>query len=197
VEGNDGLELYYPYTQWPTGLFTFAIRLQGDPISLIDAARKAVWAVDKNTSVVRIETMEQIISESLWQRRLWGVLLAVFAGMAMLLAAVGIYGVMSYLVGRRSREIGVKMALGATSKDIFISVVGEGMKLTMMGIILGLATAFALGRLMTGLLFGITAYDPATFTAAPFILMAIAFLACWLPARRATKVNPLTAIRDE
>ena len=141
--------------------------------------------------------MEQVITESIWQPRLYAMLFAVFAGGALLLALIGIYGVMAFLVQTRTHEIGVRMALGATARDVFKLIVGRGMKLTVIGVVIGVVGAIALTRLMQGLLFNISATDPVTFVLISILLSLAAFFACYIPARRASKVDPLVALRYE
>jgi putative ABC transport system permease protein len=191
-------QLYLPYTQYaafyPRDL---VVRTAGDPLSLAAAVRGEVWAVDNQQPVSNIQSMEQIMSESLTRQRFNMLLLAIFAGVAMALAAVGIYGVMSYSVSQRSHEIGIRMALGANSGDVLRLVVGQGLKLVSAGVAIGLASAFALTRLMESLLFGVSATDPATFALISLALVAVAALASYIPARRATKVDPMVALRYE
>jgi putative ABC transport system permease protein len=141
--------------------------------------------------------MAQLIGETLWQRRLWGVMFTIFAALALILAAIGIYGVLSYSVSQRTRELGIRMALGARSSDVLRLVIVQGMKLSVLGIALGLAISFALSRLINSLLFGISAYDPGTFSLMCVVLIGVGLLACYLPARRALGVDPITALRIE
>jgi putative ABC transport system permease protein len=197
AEGGEGVELYYPYSQWPVTNGYYVLRTQGDPQALATAMRQAINAVNKDAAIVYLKPMEQLIGESLWQRRLWGVLFAVFAFVALSLAAVGLYGVMSYLVSQRTREIGVRMALGAQTGDVLRMALAQGVKLALGGIALGLAGALGLVSLISGLLYGVTARDPLTFAGVALLLLLVALLACWIPARRATKVDPLVALRCE
>jgi len=141
--------------------------------------------------------MDEVVTEALWQRRLWGVLFALFAGVALLLAAVGVYGVMSYLVSQRTREIGVRVALGARPLDIHRLIVGQGLKLLGLGVAIGLLGAIVLSRLVASLLFGVTAYDLPTFGAVSLLLAVGALAACFFPGRRAAKVDPMIALRAE
>jgi putative ABC transport system permease protein len=173
------------------------VKTDVDPASLAATVRKAVWEVDKDQPVSNIRTMEEILADSIARQRFSMLLLAIFAGVALVLAGVGIYGVMSYSVAQRTHEIGIRMALGAQTGAVLKLAVGYGMKLVVIGIVIGLIAAFALTRVMATLLFGVTATDPATFTLISLLLVAVAALASYIPARRATKVNPIIALRYE
>jgi putative ABC transport system permease protein len=197
AEGDDGMELYYPYTQYPVTNVYYVIRTQGDPLSLAQSARRVINDTDKNAAIVFMKTMGEIIDGTLWQRRLWGVMFAVFASLALILAAIGIYGVLSYSVSQRTRELGIRLALGAQTSDVLWLVIGQGMKLALLGVTLGLAASFALARLVASMLFGITSHDPATFSVVCAVLIGVGLLACYLPARRAARVNPIEALRVE
>jgi ABC-type antimicrobial peptide transport system permease subunit len=139
--------------------------------------------------------MTDLIGDSLWQRRLWGVTFAVFAGLALTLAAVGIFGVLSYSVSRRTRELGIRLALGAHRRNVLWLVVRQGMALALLGLATGVGAALVLGRMLSSLLFGTTGHDPAVFGGVCLLLVVVALLACYLPARRATRVDPLEALR--
>jgi putative ABC transport system permease protein len=173
----------------------FIARTSGDPAALAAALRREIGAVDAGLPVYGVRTLNQVIAESVAQRKFTMGLLAVFAVVALLLAAIGLYGVLSYTVTRRTQEIGVRMALGADRRDVLRLVVRQGMKLAFIGAGAGLAASLALTQLMKGLLFGVTANDPLTFASVALLLLAVAWLACWLPARRATKVDPMVALR--
>jgi len=190
-------EVFVASTQRPWFFMTFVARVVGDPSAIAAAARNRVWDVDRDIPVYELTTLEQRRSDSLAQRRFNMFLLASFAILALLLATVGIYGVMSYAVTRRTREIGVRMALGATAGNVLRLFIGQGMTLVAIGIALGLAGAWALTRVMANLLFGVKATDPLTFSGVALLLSITALLACYLPARRATKVDPLLALRNE
>ena len=143
------------------------------------------------------QTMDEIISDSISDRKFSMVLLGTFAALALLLSSIGIYGVISYLVGERTHEIGIRIALGAQRKNVLTLVLGEGMKLVLLGAAIGIAAALGLSRLMAGMLYGVSATDPLTFAAVPIVLLGVAMLACYIPARRAMRVDPMTALRYE
>ena len=193
-------ELYSPLTQVhqsfvrPRVLF---IRTSSDPMNLIAAVKSEIWAVDKDQTINEVQTMNEVVARSLAPRRfnLW--MLGVFAALALLLASVGIYGVISYAVSQRTREIGVRIALGAQPRDILRLVVGQGFVLTLSGVAIGLIAAFALTRWLESLLFNVSTTDPLTFGGVALLLTLVALLACWIPARRATKVDPMTALCNE
>jgi len=174
-----------------------AIRSAFNPTGLATSVERAVWAVDKEQPVSDLMTMERLVYESVAQPRALMLLLAVFAGLALILAAVGIYGVMSYWVKQRAHEIGIRMALGAEGRNVLWLVVSQGMTLTLIGVALGLFAAFALTRMMKELLFSVSATDPMTFAGIALLLIGVAFIASYIPARRATKVDPLVALRHE
>jgi predicted permease len=189
--------VYLPHLQIPVNGLSLVAKASSNPRNLIGAVRREVAQLDSDLPVSDVATMEEVMAESIWQPRLYAMLFAVFAGGALILAVIGIYGVMAYLVITRTHEIGVRMALGATARDVFKLIVGRGMSLTTIGVLLGVIGAFALTRLMRGLLFNISATDPATFILISLLLALAAFLACYIPARRATKVDPLVALRYE
>jgi putative ABC transport system permease protein len=167
------------------------------PLSLAGTVRGAVWDIDKDQPVSNIRTMEDILSESVARQRFSMLLLGIFAALALVLAAVGIYGVMSYSVAQRTHEIGIRMALGAQKSDVLKLAVGGGLKLVLIGVVIGLVAAFILTRVMSSLLFGISATDPTTFITISLVLISVALLASYIPARRATKVDPMVALRYE
>lgn len=194
---DPGPDLYISSLQTPTRAITLVARTGPDPASLAQAIRDQVMAIDPDRPVSSIRTMEQVVSSSVAVRRFYMLLLAVFAGLALALATVGIYGVMSYTVAQSTREIGIRMALGAQVADVLKLIVGQAMVLAFIGVCAGAAGALALTRLMTSLLYGVTPTDPATFVSVSVLLIAVAALACYVPARRATKVDPMIAIRYE
>jgi len=191
-------EVYMPYPQLPitTGM-RIALRTDADPRGLISAARAEVQALDKELPVFEVKTLDQYVGGAVGRPRFNALLLLLFAGVALLLTAVGLYGVISYSVTQRTREIGVRMALGGQTHDMLRLVVKQGMTLTLIGAAIGLGGALALTRLLKTLLFGVSAADPLTFSVIVLLLTVVAFVACWIPARRATKVDPLIALRSE
>ncbi len=190
-------EVYSPELEDVGEALSFVIRTTGEPARLISAVRAVMAEVEPNQPLHNVMTMEQRLANTTTSRRLNTVLLGSFAGLALLLAAVGIYGVMSYAVTQRRREIGVRMALGAQKSDVLGLVVSSGLRLTLTGVMIGLIGAFALTRYLSSLLYSVKATDPVTFFCVAVALTGVALLACWLPARRATKVNPMVALRHE
>ena len=166
-------------------------------MSFVAAVRSQVQAIDKDQPISHIRTLDELVARSVSQRRFNMLALAILAGVALLLAAVGLYGVMSYSVEQRAHEIGVRMALGAQTRDVLRLVVKQGMTLTLIGGLIGLIAALGLTRLIKNLLFGVSATDPVTFLVIAPLLALVALLACYLPARRATKVDPLMALKAE
>jgi predicted permease len=189
--------VYIPMGQEPQSGMTLMVRSAGDPGLLAGAVRNEVRAVNKNVPVFAVETMSERIATQIAADRMIAVLLSIFGGGALLLAAIGIYGVVSYSVAQRTREIGIRIALGAEQRDILKLIVGQGMVLVFVGAAIGLLLAFALTWALQSLLFGVSATDPLTFSVVLLVLIGVALLACYLPARRATKVDPLEALRYE
>jgi putative ABC transport system permease protein len=183
--------------QFPAGVLTLVVRTSGDPLALGGAVRRAVLAEDADLPVSDVETMDQVVSDSLLLRRLSMSMLAVFASLALLLAAVGIYGLTAYSVSRRTREIGLRIALGAERRDILELVVGRGIVVGLAGVALGLPLALAMGKLMRGMLFGVGPNDPLVFVCVPALLVAISAAASYVPARKAMRVDPVTALKHE
>ncbi len=196
-QDSNRVQGYFPSWQVPFTGMTVIMKASGDPDQLIAAAREQVKQVDPDQPIYNIRTMDEIRAESVAPERLNLTLFSIFAGIALLLAIVGIYGVMSYTVTQRTHEIGIRMAIGAQQRDVFKMVMGQGMMLALIGIAIGLVGAFALTRLMATMLFGVTATDPATFAAIAILLTAVALMACYLPGRRATKVDPVVSLRYE
>jgi putative ABC transport system permease protein len=190
-------EIYAPYLQETVSYMALMVKANTDPVGLTTAVRDQILAIDSEQPVSGIQTMEQIIKESVAGRRFNMMLFAIFAAVALLLAAVGIYGVMAYSVTQRTHEIGIRMALGANHKDVLRLIVGQGMTMALIGIGIGLAVAMALTRVMASLLYEVSATDPATFAAISLMLVAVALAACYIPARRAMKVDPMVALRYE
>jgi putative ABC transport system permease protein len=197
VDEESRVEMYLPYLQSSVSGFTLLVRSEGDPGALTAGLRQAVRAVDPELPVYAIRTLREIVADRSAQRRLAVVLISVFAAVALVLAAVGIYGVMSYAVAQRTQEIGIRMALGAERQHVLQMVLRSGATMAVLGVGIGLVTAFGLARLMTSLLFQTSAADPPTFSIVPLLLAAVALLACYLPARRATRVDPMVALRYE
>ncbi|HEY7183547.1 MAG TPA: FtsX-like permease family protein, partial [Blastocatellia bacterium] len=199
-ERRNGNEVFLPYLQdlqelgWPT---TLAIRTVGDPMAIAPAVREAMRRLDDSLPPYDVKTLEQRVSDSVAPRRFLVSLMSLFALLALALAATGIYGVLSYLVAQRTREIGIRMALGATAGAVLSLILKRGMAPILIGTAIGLAGAVALTRLIKTLLFGVSAADPTTFALMASLLVVIALIASYIPARRATKVDPLAALRHE
>jgi ABC-type antimicrobial peptide transport system permease subunit len=189
--------IYIPLAQEYQSDMTLLVRTTGDPAALLGTLRNEVLAVNKNVPVFAVQTMTEQIAGQLAVDRMIAVLLSIFGGVALLLAAIGIYGVMAYAVAQRTREIGIRLALGAERSDILTMIVRRGLTLALVGAGIGLALAFSLTRVVKTLLFGISATDPLTFSAISILLVAVALLASYFPARRATKVDPMSALRNE
>jgi putative ABC transport system permease protein len=191
------LEVYYPYRQQPEADMNLVVRSAVDPASLTSAVRAAVATIDKDQPIFEVHTMQQLIDNSISTRRLTLVLLGIFSALALILAAIGIYGVIAYSVALRTHEIGIRMALGAQQEDVLRLVLGQGARIAFFGVAIGLAVAAALARLLSSLLFSVSSSDPVTFAAVAALLVAVALLACYIPARRALRVDPIIALRYE
>jgi putative ABC transport system permease protein len=165
--------------------------------NLLPAIREQIWALDKDMPIAKVATMDRLLAESVAQPRFRTLLLGIFAAVALVLASVGIYGVISYSVTQRTHEIGIRMALGAQARDVIKLVIRQGIALAFIGVAIGLAASFALTRLMETLLFEVSTTDRATFAGVAALLVAVAVLACWIPARRASLVDPMVALRRE
>jgi putative ABC transport system permease protein len=191
-------EIFVPFAQQPWFAAWAVIRTSvTNPLSLRESLQQALWSVDRSRLPAKFASTEETLAEFVAAPRLYTLLLGVFAGVALLLASIGIYGVISYSVVVRTREIGIRMALGANRANVLKMIMREGVLLAVAGLSIGLAAALVLTRLLEGLLYGVSATDPATFAGISALLMGIALLACAIPARRATKVDPMVALRDE
>jgi putative ABC transport system permease protein len=197
LDAEDRVQLYFPYRQNPQGFLSVAVRTDVPPANVISAVKQAVQSVDKDQPLSQVKTMEELLAESVGQRRLSMVLLGLFAGIALLLASIGIYGVMSYSVAQRSHELGIRMALGAARSNVLQLVMRQGMSLVVIGLVLGILGALGVTRLLSTQLFGVEPTDPATFTLVAVGLALIALVATLVPALRATRVDPLVALRQE
>ena len=197
LDSNPRIAFYVPQTQLPVRAMTVVVRSGTEPAGLTAGVKRAVRECDPDLPMYYIRTMQQLVDESLARRRFTTTLLTIFAGLALTLAAVGIYGVMAYLVTQGTREIGIRIALGATARGIQTMVVSQGIRLALAGVVAGLAAAFMLTRFLGALLFGVAATDPFTFAAIPLVLIVAALAATWIPARRAARVDPMVSLRWE
>jgi putative ABC transport system permease protein len=173
------------------------VRAKSDPLTLSAAVRDQVWSVVRNQPVSNIRTMQQVVETSFKQSGFVLTILGIFAVLALLLSALGIYGVMSYLVSQRTSEIGIRMALGANRSDVLKLILKHGLLLATVGVLIGVVASFALTRMMSDLLYGVSPTDPATFIVIPFVLIIVAFLSSFLPARSASRVDPIVALKYE
>ncbi|MGO8732334.1 MAG: ADOP family duplicated permease [Terriglobia bacterium] len=197
LDQDAGREMYFLYDQMPQGWITLAVRSAMEPKALASAIRSTVRAVDRELPVTHLRTLKEVVDASVASQRFQLLMLAIFGGLALVLAAVGIYGVIAYSVTQRAHEIGIRMALGASPGDMWRMVVRQALKLAGVGVIIGAVATLALGRVLSGLLFGVKPTDPLTFGSAALLLVAIAILAAYFPARRATKIDPIEALRYE
>ncbi len=195
LEGEQRPMVYWTPPQLAYSSMTLILRTSVEPESLADDARREILAIDKDQPVSDLRTMESWLADSVARARFGTLLLGGFAGLALLLAAIGIYGVMSHSVAQRQGEIGVRMALGARAWDVLLLVIRQGLALVLVGVVLGLLGALALTRVLSSLLYGVSATDPMTFTAIALLLLAVSWVACYIPARRAARVDPLIAMR--
>jgi putative ABC transport system permease protein len=193
-----GFTIYWPYPQFPSVFNYLVVRTaNADPMSILGGIKAQVHAVNADLPVSQVRTMEQVLGESVAQRKFSLVLIGVFAGISVLLAAIGIAGVMGFLVAQRTQEMGIRIALGAQRRDVFGLVLGQGVRMISLGLLIGLAGAFGLTRLLSGMLYGVSPGDPLTLAAVSVFLISIALVACWIPARSATRVDPMIALRYE
>jgi predicted permease len=192
--------VYLPYLQnqpGPPAELSFAVRTGGDPVASVAAIREGVQSIDRNLPMFNVRTQSELIALSFTRERLFATLSSFFGLLALALVSIGLYGVMSYTVARRTHEIGIRMALGAPSGSVLRTVMGESLGLVLAGLTIGLVAALAATRLVAGMLFGLTPTDPPTIALATLLLLAVAAVAAWLPARRAARVDPLVALRHE
>ncbi|HEY8175475.1 MAG TPA: FtsX-like permease family protein, partial [Gemmatimonadaceae bacterium] len=193
-----GPATYYPFAAWPGRQQTLVLRTnRDDPASLTPAVRSAIREIDPKVAFYQVQTLEEAVSRSLWRQRLQGNVLGIFAALSLALACIGLYGVISYAVAQRTRELGVRIALGATRRDVLMLVFGQSGRLVVAGVVVGLVGAYFAVRILQTLLYGVTPNDPATFASVPALLAAVALLAALIPARRATRVDPIIAMRAE
>ena len=194
--GEDDTAFFYlPLEQNYSSQAIVLVRSAGDPGGILGTVRRELQQLEPTMPLLNVNTYPEVFQQSLWAPRMGAWLLGIFAGLALLLAAIGLYGVMAYGVSQRTRELGIRLALGARQQDVRNMVVRQGLILALGGVAIGLAAAFALARLVTNLLFGVAATDPVTFTLIPIVLLAVALLASYLPAWRASRVNPFEALR--
>jgi putative ABC transport system permease protein len=190
-------EYYLPHAQDAWGSMSLVVRAKAEPTALAPAIRNEVLAMDKDQPIFLVRTMEEVRAQSVLVQRFAAVALGIFATIALILAMIGIYGVMSFAVAQRTHELGIRLALGARPGDVLRLVLGQGLALTLIGIVIGLMAALAITRLMSKLLFAVSATDPLTYVLITALLTIVTLLACWIPARRATKVDPMVALRNE
>ena len=197
-------QFFYPFMQLPEKLMPLVangvavvVRAHGDPTAIMRQVRAAIRELDPREVIYNVETMEELWSSSMASRTFSMILLAILAALALAVACVGLYGVISYFVSQRTREIGVRMALGAQRGDILSLILTHGAKITAVGAAVGIAASLILTRRMASELFGVSSYDPVTFASVAVLLMAVGLAACWIPARRAMRVDPMVALRYE
>jgi putative ABC transport system permease protein len=198
--GDPRMDLYVPYAQERRGFVTprdLVVRTKGDATSVAGAVRQAIWSVDKDQPVSNVRTMDQVFAAAISKERFQALLLGLFAALALVLACVGLYGVISYSVAQRTHEIGVRVALGAQPVDVLRLMIRQGMTLTLVGLIVGIAAGSVATRVLSDMLYGVSTTDPLTFVGVPAFLLLVAFVACYIPARRATRIDPLVALRYE
>jgi putative ABC transport system permease protein len=197
TERRDFPCVYVAQYQNPDWFMSVMLRTKTDPAAFANLARAAVLAVNTEIPIYKVKTMDQVVLESFWDRRFFGTLFTVFAGLALFLAAIGLYGVMAYSVRQRTQEIGVRMALGAQTGDVLRLVTGHGIRLIVLGLLIGVVFAFFLTKLLQGNLEGVSVHDPLSFGVVSGVLLIVGLLACYLPARTATQLDPVEALRYE
>ena len=198
LDEPDPPQIYLPYRQWPVGSMSFLLKTAVPPESIADPVRRTVYSMDGNLPVGNVRTLETLVARSISQPRFYMTLLTVFASVALVLAAIGIFGVLSYAVAQRTREIGIRMALGAHQRTVVRLIVRDAMIMASVGVAIGTVAAFLLTEwLVAKLLFNTSPYDPATFTIVAVALAAVSLAAAYVPARRATRVDPIVALRAE
>jgi putative ABC transport system permease protein len=194
---DSDLTVYYPYTQMGAGDFHLIVRTHGAPLEAVSAVQREIWAVDPDLAIYNMRTMTSILASSLWQQRLWTAVLLVFAVIAVALALVGIHGILAWSIRQRSRELGVRLALGAPPASVIALILGQGMTLASVGIVIGLMASAVLTRTLSPLLFGITSMDPLTWIAVSLTLAIFCAVACYIPARRAAAIDPIAALKHK
>ncbi|HSF23109.1 MAG TPA: FtsX-like permease family protein, partial [Blastocatellia bacterium] len=197
LDAESGLQVYEPYLQFPWNFMAIVVQTAGDPLRMAPSVRNEILAVDKAQPVYDVKSMAQIMDDSVSQPRLYMALLAIFAAIALVLAGVGIYGVMNYSVNQRKHEIGIRMAIGAQPSQILNMIVAQGMLLAAIGGAIGIVAALFLSRIVEMLLFSVSGRDPMTFVVLPIVLVLVALVSSYFPARRATRVDPMIALRAE
>jgi putative ABC transport system permease protein len=197
AENQSGVEVYWSYGQYPSPNTNLVIRTSADPDALLESIRRTVQEVNPDFAVAGVKTMETVVAESVWQRRLWSFVLTAFAVMALLLASVGLYGVMSFMVTQRTKEIGIRMAIGARSGNVVSLILSQGAAMVLVGALAGVLLAFGASRYLESLLFEVSPFDAFTYIAVPIMLVVVAVLACTVPAWRAARIDPLAALRQE
>jgi predicted permease len=196
-------QVYMPLMQIPDQVWSgppysqVVARIEGSAAGVFPAIRETIEKMNAENVIYGAKSLEEVVGDSMAARRFTMALLGVFAGLAVLLSSIGIYGVISYVVGQRTNEIGIRIALGAQRRDVLRLMLGEGMKMALLGVLIGIAVALGLTHLMVNILFGVSATDPITFLGVAMLLVVVALAACWIPARRATRVDPLVALRYE
>jgi putative ABC transport system permease protein len=191
-------DLYMPLEQWGSAFVNhLAVRTTSDPVALLPTVRREIAALDPSQAATRVATMEELVSANLARSRFSAALLCGLSVLALLLAAIGIYGLLAYTISLGSGEIGIRLALGAQGRDIWRLIAGQGMRLVVAGLLVGLAASLVLTRLIAGLLFNVSATDPLILGGVALLLMLVALLACYVPARKAARIDPLVALREE